>query len=96
MNVIEFEGCNTIYAKDQDQYLPLPCHKTGDGTVTSCWKLTFIERLQVVFMGKIYLKVLTFNNPLQPLKMSTTLDCLFKTPPGPPEPPRPKNHHPVG
>ena len=96
MNVIEFKGCNTVYAKDQKQYLSLPCHKAGDGTVTSCWKLSFIERLQVFFMGKIYLKILTFNNPLQPLKMSTTLDSLFEIPPGPPEPPEPKNDHPVG
>ena len=71
MKIIEFKECNTTYAKDQPQYLPLPVHKSNDGRVTSCWGFSFLERLQVFFIGRIYLKVLTFNHPLQPQRMMT-------------------------
>ena len=71
MNVIDFDECNTIYAKDQPEYLPLPSHKTDEGVVTSCWGLSLKERLKVLFTGKIFLQVRTFNKPLQPLKLAT-------------------------
>ena len=69
MKIIRFKECNITYAKNQPEYLPLPAHKTKDGTVISCWGLSFFERLKVALTGKIYLKVLTFNRPLQPLKL---------------------------
>jgi len=72
MKIIEFKECNTVYAKDQPQYLPLPAHKTKDGVVTSCWGFNLKERLVVLFTGRVFLQTLTFNNPLQPLKMSVT------------------------
>lgn len=71
MKPTEFAGQNVIFAKDQPQYLPLPAHRDKDGMVTSCWQLSFIERLQVFFSGKVWLRQLTFNNPLQPIKVST-------------------------
>jgi hypothetical protein len=70
MRIIKFDGCNITYAKDQPEYLSLPAHKSADGKVTSCWGLSFFEWLQVAFTGKIWLNILTFNKPLQPLKMS--------------------------
>ncbi len=79
MKIVEFEGCNTTYAEDQPQYHPLPCHKSKDGEVLSCWGLSFIERLRVAFSGKIYLKVLTFNKPLQPLKMMVKQPTIEET-----------------
>ena len=100
MKIIKFKGCNVTYAENQPEYLPLPAHKTIDGTVTSCWGLSFFERLQVALTGRIYLQVLTFNRPLQPVIMSgsqpTQVDGLPDTPPGPPDYPRPKNDKPVG
>ena len=71
MKIVEFKECNVTYAKNQPEYLPLPCHKSEDGTVTSCWRLSFIDRLRAAFLGRIYLQVLTFNQPLQPLKMGS-------------------------
>lgn len=70
MKVIEFKECNNVYAGGQGQYQNLPCHRTEDGTVTSCWSLSFKERLKVLFTGVLFLRVLTFNKPLQPLLMS--------------------------
>ena len=72
MEAIKFKECNSDYAENQDEYITLPAHKTkdGQGQVTTCWKLSLGERCKLLFSGKIYLQILTFNNPLQPLKMS--------------------------
>ena len=59
-----------VYAKDHPKYLPLPCYKEADGTITIMWKLTLKERLKLLFKGILYHQVLTFNNPLQPIKLS--------------------------
>ena len=66
MKIVKFKECNVVYAEDQEEYLPLPAHRTQSGAVTCCWKLSFTERLLVLFTGKIFLTVLTFNHPLQP------------------------------
>ena len=52
---------------DEDNKL----QKTQGGTVTSCWKLSDEELAQVLSTRKIYLQILTFNKPLQPIKMMT-------------------------
>ena len=70
MKIIKFKQCNVVYAENQPGYLPLPSHKSINGTVTSCWEFNIKERLIVLFTGKIFLQVSTFNNPLQPLKIS--------------------------
>lgn len=71
MTPVKFNEQNVVYAESQPEYLPLPAHKTKDGVVTSCWKMTLKERLKVSITGRIYLSVMTFNKPLQPLLIST-------------------------
>lgn len=68
MEVIEFPEQTAIYAKDQPEYIPLPAYQFGDdvGTVAFCWRLSMIERLKMLFTGKVWHLVLTFNQPLQP------------------------------
>ena len=66
MKPVEFAEQNCVYAKDQPEYLPLPVHKTEDGTVISCWALTWRERLRILLAGKMWWSVMTFNHPLQP------------------------------
>ncbi len=75
MHPVTFKNSNCMFAKDQPEYLPLPANKTEDGRVTTCWKFTLKERLWILFSGKFYLQILTFNNPLQPLKMSIKNLC---------------------
>ena len=67
MKPIKFHEANCTYAEDQPEYLPLPVFREKDGTVTSLWKLTLKERIKILFTGKLWLTVLTFNKPLQPL-----------------------------
>ena len=71
MKAIKFKECNTVYAENQPEYYSLPVHRTDDGVVTSCWQLSFKQRLKVLLTGRIFLQMLTFNKPLQPLKMLT-------------------------
>jgi hypothetical protein len=65
MHPIEFPEQNAVLAKDQPEYLPLPVCRHGDRTI-SCWKLTFGERLKLLFTGRLWLLVLNVGGPLQP------------------------------
>ena len=58
-----------VYAKDQPQYNPLPTLVgTGrDGKVLSRWILTQEERDAIAVGADIYLTLLTFGDPLQPI-----------------------------
>lgn len=70
MRPINFNEVNVVIAKDQPQYLPLPAKKDVDGVVTSCWGMTFLERIKILFSGRIWVQNMTFNQPLQPQKIS--------------------------
>jgi hypothetical protein len=73
--LVEFPEQNTVFAKDQPQYRPLPCHRyLGDsrGRIVFCWELGWYDRLRVLFSGLLWHEVLTFNQPLQPQLMLTT------------------------
>jgi hypothetical protein len=59
----------TIYAKDQKPYIPLPVFRYDDGMVLSRWKLTWKERLLVLLRGDLFLWISTFNKPLQPVSI---------------------------
>jgi hypothetical protein len=58
-----------IYAKDSTKYLPLPAFRYDDGTVLMRWKMTFWERVRALFVGDVYVWLLTFNDPLQPINL---------------------------
>ena len=58
-----------VYAKDQPQYKPLPAMRGEDGTILTRWKFNWAERLVLLWHGDLYLWVVTFNKPLQPLRM---------------------------
>jgi len=76
-----FELPVTTYAKNQPEYIPLPCFKDDDGTVVTRWKLTWKERIEVFLHGSIWLSILTFDLPLQPVKLEATcpIDNGFNT-----------------
>jgi hypothetical protein len=68
---VSFEGQNTVYAKDQKPYLPLPAYRSEDGRVITCWKMSWWERICMVVTGRVWFHTLTFNQPLQPQILST-------------------------
>ena len=82
MKPVNFKYQNTVFAKDQPEYLPLPSLKLeGEkGNVISCWKLSFIERLRILFLGRIWLDLMSFNKPLTPSFLSTNRKEVFSHP----------------
>ena len=75
MKPVEFPEQTTVFARNQEPYLPLPAYT--DGTeVISCWHLTLRERLRVLFFGVIWLRQLTFGHKLQP--QSPSVDRPFE------------------
>ncbi len=60
-----------VYAKDQDEYIPLPACRTRNGVVVTRWRPTVWERLRILFTGNLWLSVWTFNKPLQPVRLDT-------------------------
>jgi hypothetical protein len=79
MTPTNFEGQNVVYAEDQPEYLPLPALQLGDehGSVITCWEMTDEELQEVIKNKKIYLSVMTFNQPLQPVSVQASLDGFF-------------------
>jgi len=73
MTPIKFPEANIVFAKDQPEYQPLPAFKanTPNGEVVTCWKLSFRERLRILFKGQIWFSLLSFNQPLTPSFMTT-------------------------
>ncbi len=71
----KFPEHTVVYAKDQPEYVPLPVYQfqdNGKGEIVCCWKLSIKERWKLLFSGKIWHNILTFNNPLQPQLLSVT------------------------
>lgn len=77
MKPIEFKEVNVVYGKDQKKYEPLPALKFEDGTMVTCWKLSWRELLRIVWRRKVWVSVLTFNQPLQPLYITTKQEEVF-------------------
>jgi hypothetical protein len=65
MKPIKFEYSNVVYA--ENQYQPLPAFRDADGSLLTCWEVSPEELEEIKKTGRIYIQVLTFNNPLQPL-----------------------------
>lgn len=77
MKPVKFKGANVTFAEDQPQYQPLHALRLKDekGTVVSCWTFGFWERIQVLFFGRVWLRLCTFGRPLQPQMLS--VECPF-------------------
>jgi len=60
------------WAKNQSEYHILPSIRSvmeGQcGRVTTRWRLTWRERWKLLFHGQLFLQVLTFGDPLYPVK----------------------------
>lgn len=79
MKPIKFKHVNTEFAKDQEQYNTLPALRldTPEGHVITCWKMTPKERLKVLFTGKVWMNLMSFNKPLTPSLLSTDRKDMY-------------------
>lgn len=82
MQPIEFPEHNVVFAKDQPEYKPLPAFRNDSpqGEVISCWKLSFTERLRILFTGNLWVSLMTFNKPLTPSFFSTKKSDVLTVP----------------
>lgn len=70
LSAVDFPERNVEIAKDQPEYRTLPAYINPDdphGERITCWRFTWRERLRVLFGGRLWCSVWTFNQPLQPL-----------------------------
>ena len=65
MTPIEFPEQTIVWAKNQPPYLPLPAYTDTRETI-SCWRLTWRERLRVLWTGQLWLRQMNFGQALQP------------------------------
>ena len=82
MKPVEFKHQNIVFAKDQPEYQPLPALKieSQTGEVISCWKLSFKERIQVLFFGRVWLSLMSFNKPLTPSYLAVNRKEVYSHP----------------
>lgn len=82
MKPIKFKHHNVVYAENQPEYSPLPALKLegSEGHVVTCWKMTFKERIKVLFTGKVWLNLMSFNKPLTPSYMSVNRKDVYSLP----------------
>ena len=80
MKIMEFKQQTDIIGENQPQYLPLPAYINREDDwrpITSCWGLSFIERVKLLFTGRVYFQLCTFGNKIQPQKASTKISDLI-------------------
>ena len=76
MKAIDFPEQTAVLAENQPEYLPLPVYQTLDGKVMiSCWRLSWWERLKVLWTGRLWLRQMVFGGLLQP--QLPEVDCPF-------------------
>jgi len=74
MDPIEFPEHNTVFAKNQPQYIPVPAYRfdpraDASERVIFCWQLSPEELKEVNRHGVIWHAVATFGQPLQPQQL---------------------------
>jgi hypothetical protein len=71
------EGQHVVYAADQPEYQPLPVWRKPQGEVVSRWRLTWRERLAALLGRPLYVEVLTYGSPLQPIYLTFSEDAAL-------------------
>ena len=80
MEPIKFEGANVVFGANQPEYIPLPAERRGNpqtGEVLTCWKLTTDELKTIQETGQIWLSLLTFGQPLQPVILAVEKPGIY-------------------
>ena len=73
MEPIKFDGVNVVFGAEQPEYQPLPAERVGKpqtGQINTCWSLSPDELKRVQETGVIFVSLLTFGQPLQPVLVS--------------------------
>jgi hypothetical protein len=71
MTPIKFPQANITIAENQPEYFPLPALVTQEGMVITAWVLSDVEVNMLAETRLLWLKMLTFGQPLQPIMPQT-------------------------
>jgi hypothetical protein len=69
----EHQSEEIVIAKEQHPYAPLHALRIGEpryGVLLTRWQMTWRERLRALVFGEVYLQLMTFNGPVQPVKLT--------------------------
>lgn len=75
---VTFPECNTILGMSQDEYAPLQAYRAPNGQTICAFRLSPQEMREIQETGTLWISVLTFNQPFQPIGLST--QCPFQRP----------------
>lgn len=75
MKIIPFKEANFNI---QTQQGDIPLYKSVQGKYVTCWKLNIIERLKMIFSGKLWVVQITNNKAPQPVVFSVQKSQILK------------------
>lgn len=78
---IKFDGVNVVFGGNQPEYQQLPAERVGKpeiGQINTCWKLSQEELKRVQETGVIFVSLLTFGQPLQPVLVSVDKPDVYE------------------
>lgn len=64
-------GAEVKVAENQPEYRTLPSLAIDDNTFLTRWKVPFLHRLRILFSGNIFIEIMHFRKPIQPLYVDT-------------------------
>ncbi|MCT4086663.1 hypothetical protein HZP82_04635 [Elizabethkingia anophelis] len=67
---------NVMYGEGQEEYQPLPVYRSEDAQAISCWELTDEEIEKIKETKCLYLSMMTFVQPLQPVYLAVDKEEL--------------------
>lgn len=73
-------GTTVVFGANQPEYIPLPAERVGKpqtGQINTCWALSPDELKRVQETGVIYVSLLTFGQPLQPVLVSVDYPDVY-------------------
>lgn len=74
MKPIKFKGHNIVVGENNKEYLPLPAQLFPDGELITCWKFSNEEVENIIKSKCMYIRIYTFNNPMQPILPTVLLE----------------------
>lgn len=77
MKLIDFPEAHIVIAENQPEYLPMGAYVHDDQVITCCWKLSFSERLSILFSGQIWHSIWTSGKSLQPQRLDTWKPTMY-------------------
>jgi len=78
MEPVKFDGADITYAENQPEYLPLPAKKVNDNTILTCWELSDQDIEMLKQTRKLWIGVMNFGLPLQPMLPSVNREDIDK------------------